>query len=318
MDAGLIARLSEISEEEARILQGGGVDMQLYNEKRRKSVEASKFLEGKLISIRTHTRFAPFPPHRHQFIEIMYVCQGAITHVVGDEEITLHAGELLFLGCNSWHEIRAAGERDIGVNFLIRPAFFRAAFDMMDGQNALSDFIIDSLSGEGSADEYLHFAVADVLPVQNLVENLIWSLYNGESGSEKLNEMTMGILFLQLMQAPDLARAGGGAPRQVALRALSYIEAHYIDATLREFAARNGLAEYTVSRMIKGELGTSFRILLMEKRFSAAVHLLNTTELPVSEVIASVGYGNTSYFYRTFQQKHGCTPQEYRRRREEV
>ena len=51
---------------------------------------------------------------------------------------------------------------------------------MMDGQNALSDFIIDSLSGEGSADEYLHFAVADVLPVQNLVENLIWSLYNGE------------------------------------------------------------------------------------------------------------------------------------------
>ena len=83
MDAGLIARLSEISEEEARILQGGGVDMQLYNEKRRKSVEASKFLEGKLISIRTHTRFAPFPPHRHQFIEIMYVCQGAITHVGG-------------------------------------------------------------------------------------------------------------------------------------------------------------------------------------------------------------------------------------------
>ena len=56
----------------------------------------------------------------------------------------------------------------------------------------------------------------------------------------------------------------------------------------------------------------------METRFSAAVHLLHTPELPVSEVIASVGYGNTSYFYRTFQQKHGCTPQEYRRRREEV
>lgn len=144
--------------------------MQIYNEKRRKSVEASKFLEGKLISIRTHTRFAPFPPHRHQFIEIMYVCQGAITHVVGEEEITLHAGELLFLGCNSWH--RDPGRGGAGYwGQLPHPARLLPGRFRHDGrQNALSDFIIDSLSGEGSADEYLHFAVADVLPVQNLVE----------------------------------------------------------------------------------------------------------------------------------------------------
>lgn len=314
MNAKLLCRLSEVSEEERHILDGQGLDMQLYSEKRYHSVEASKFLDGKLISIRTHTRFIHFPRHRHQFIEIMYVCQGAITHVMsGGEEVTVRAGELLFLGCNSWHEIKPAGERDIGVNFLIRPAFFRAAFDMMDEQNALSDFIIDSLSGEGGADEYLHFAVADLLPVQNLVENLIWSLYDGTGGGEKLNEMTIGILFLQLMRTPDLAQTGGGAPRQVAMRALSYIEAHYIDATLRAFAVQNGLAEYTASRMIKAELGTTFRILLMEKRFSAAVHLLNTTTLSVGEIIASVGYDNTSYFYRIFQQKHGCTPQEFRR-----
>ena len=312
-------RLRVITPEEQRILDGGAVDKAAYTARAVFTVDSEKLLErGRLISVRAHTRFAPFPRHAHSYIEIMYMCSGKTVHRInGGEPITVHAGELLFLGRGASHEIECAEYEDIAVNFIVLPQFFDTALERIGADNALGRFNANSISRAGGSD-FLLFRVADVLPVQNLVENLIWSLYNGESGSEKLNEMTMGILFLQLMQAPDLARTGGGAPRQVALRALSYIEARYIDATLREFAARNGLAEYTVSRMIKGELGTSFRILLMEKRFSAAVHLLNTTDLPVSEVIASVGYGNTSYFYRTFQQKHGCTPQEYRRRREEV
>ena len=32
--------------------------------------------EGKLIAVRTHTRFIHFPAHRHNFIEVLYVCQG--------------------------------------------------------------------------------------------------------------------------------------------------------------------------------------------------------------------------------------------------
>ena len=236
MDAALLRLLSEITEEEQKILDGSSLDMGLYSDDRRDAVEAAKVVgDARPISIRSHTRFTAFPRHRHDFVEIMYVCQGEITHLVGGKAIHVRAGELIFFGRNTWHEILPAGKKDIGVNFIVRPAFFRTAFDMMEEQNILSDFIIASLAGEGAADEYLYFSVADKLPVQNLVENLVYSLCHPDDAGMRLNEVTMGLLFLYLMRLTDCAQTGGDAPRALALRALRYIDESYGAATLRQF-----------------------------------------------------------------------------------
>ena len=163
----------------------------------------------------------------------------------------------------------------------------------------------------GERRRYLHFAVADVLPVQNLVENPhLVPLQRGRAAA-KAKRDDHGHPLPPAHAGPDLARTGGGAPgRWLCATLKGYIE----EAPLYRrypagFAARNGLAEYTRQpHVIKGELGTSFRILLMEKRFSAAVHLLNTTDLPSARSSRQWVATATSYFYRTFQQKHGCTP----------
>jgi AraC-like DNA-binding protein/mannose-6-phosphate isomerase-like protein (cupin superfamily) len=314
VDRMLLNRLSRISEEEQSILKGHSIDMNLYSDVHKDMVDADKLIgNARLITIRAHTRFAYFPRHRHDFVEIMYVCTGVVTHMVGDQSIPVRAGELLFLGRNTWHEILPAGRDDIAVNFMIRPTFFHTAFDMMDEQNELSDFIIASLAGEGTANEYLHFAVADVLPVQNLVENLIYSLCGYEEVSEKINEVSMGLLFLQLLRVTARAKTGGGAPRPLALRALSYIDENYTNATLRQFAKQNSVPEYAASRIIKGQLGASFQQLLQGKRFFVARKLIRTTSLPIARIITLVGYENTSYFHRAFQKKYGMSPQQYRR-----
>ena len=40
-------------------------------------------LQGQMITIRPHTRFVAFPRHSHNYVEIMYVCTGQITHIIG-------------------------------------------------------------------------------------------------------------------------------------------------------------------------------------------------------------------------------------------
>ena len=45
-----------------------------------------------------------------------------------------------------------------------------------------------------------------------------------------------------------------------------------------------------------------------------AAYLLSSTTLPVADIIESVGYDNTSYFYRKFKEKYGMSPKEYRER----
>ena len=155
--------------------------------------------KGSLINIRTHTRFIAFPKHRHDYIEIIYMCSGSTTHIINnDTKIVLEQGNLLFLNQFSYHEILPAGENDIAVNFIVRPEFFDVAFDMMEEENVLRKFIVSTLCNNTDEAAYLHFNVADILPIQNLVENMVWSLVNKQSNSRRINQTTMGLLFLRL------------------------------------------------------------------------------------------------------------------------
>lgn len=43
--------------------------------------------EGKLITMWPHTRFAYFPKHTHNYIEMVYMCHGTTTHRINDHEI---------------------------------------------------------------------------------------------------------------------------------------------------------------------------------------------------------------------------------------
>lgn len=317
MNAALLAHLSPISEEEQELLAGGSLAKERYSSSDRGyTFDSQKLMRrGQLIDIRIHTRFVDFPKHAHNFVEFMYMCQGSTRHRInGQISLTLEAGDLLLFSPGCSHSIEAAGEQDLAVNFMVQPAFFHTAFELMEGENVLSDFILDSLTGKNARTQYLHFRAAHLLPVQNLLENLIWSLGGNGKPDSRINQLTMGLLFLHLLQEGTAAENGVflSYRRQIALRALQYLDEHYVDATLTEFAASEHMPVPQLSRLIKTELGSSFRDLLAAHRFSEAEKLLQRTNLPVTDIIAAVGYANSSYFYRRFYEKRGCTPQQFR------
>lgn len=108
------------------------------------------------------------------------MCQGCTTHIANGNRIELKAGELLFLGQGATQEILPAGRDDIAVNFIILPQFFGKVLEMLDtDKTPLRNFLVDSLGTNCGNTGYLYFQVADVLPIQNLVENLIWTLLLG-------------------------------------------------------------------------------------------------------------------------------------------
>ena len=46
---------------------------------------------------------------------------------------------------------------------------------------------------------YFHFKVSEVLPIQNLIENLIWSAISNQDNTRDITQYTMGLLLLHLM-----------------------------------------------------------------------------------------------------------------------
>ena len=84
MNQEIIRQLGVVTPEEEAILAGRReIDRTLYMERPDMVVDSKKLLEhGKLISLRPHTRFVHFPKHTHNYVEMVYMCQGATTHIV--------------------------------------------------------------------------------------------------------------------------------------------------------------------------------------------------------------------------------------------
>lgn len=316
MNSQIIDRLSVITEEEQEILKGRQeIDTTRYTKEKTLVIDSGKMLDhGKLIRIRPHTRFVHFPKHRHNYVEVIYMCQGQTTHIIDGNQVILKAGELLFLNQNALQEILPAKEADIAVNFIILPEFFDTAFRMMgEEENSLRDFLISCLRHENRFGNYLHFQVADILPIQNLVENMVWTLLNNQPAKRSVNQITMGLLFLQLMHYTDRIHAHADSPDQhLIFQVLRYIDEHYRDGELTELAALLGYQVPWLSRQIKRLLGRTYKELLQIKRLNQAAFLLQTTRLPITDICAAVGYDNTSYFHRMFRAHYHMSPKEYR------
>ncbi len=364
MNTELLTYLESITTEEQAILDGQlNIRRDLYTSKKDFIIDSQKLLEkGRLIELRLHTRFAHFPRHRHDYVEMVYMCSGSTTHIINDSDrITLQEGDLLFLNQNATQEILPAGLHDIAVNFIILPEFFDRSLSMIEEENILRDFLISTLAKDSSPAAYLHFQAKDILPVQNLLENMIWTLIHKKSGTNTINQTTMGLLFMNLstfaesinqnaagqyeqnmvfsvlkyiethyknasltetmgllfMNLSTFAEsinqnAAGQYEQNMVFSVLKYIETHYKNASLTDICTEYSLPPYYISRLLKKFTGSNFKNLLQQRRLQQAAYLLSQTTLSVEAVMDAIGYENSSYFYRKFREKYGCSPAEFR------
>lgn len=316
MDENLLRELRRITpEEKAYRDSSAAVNEDIYMEPRSNVVDYKKLLEsGKTIDIRTHTRFVHFPKHTHNYVELIYMCSGETTHVINGDEIVLRQGELLFLNQNAVQEIYPAGEDDIAVNLIILPSFFDYSLTMLgDEDNLIRDFIIDCLKSNDRNVSYLHFRVADILPIQNIMENLIWTIHNKQINKRSINQATMGLLLLQLMNYTDLVDVGkDNESRELLMSVYRYVEDRYSDGSFTELANELHYDMHWLSKTIKQMTGKNYTDLLQEKRMRQAAYLLRTSGLNVADVAVAVGYENISYFHRLFHRTYGESPRNYR------
>lgn len=315
----LLNQLRPISPEEQSILTGeDAIQRELYTAQKDFVVDSSKMLQtGKLIELRRHTRFARFPKHRHNYVEMVYMCSGTTTHLLsGSKRVVLEEGDLLVLNQTVYHEILPAGAEDIAVNFIILPEFFDRTLVMLEQENFLRDFLISTLAGGDAQRPYLLFHGKGIVPVENLLESMIWTLLQRKTGVNTLNATSMGLLFLNLSAFSQTLRldASGQPEQNAAFRVLDYIESHYKSGTLAEISTLLDLPTYTVSRLLKKHTGSNFKELLQQRKLQQAAYLLANTTSTVDAVMASVGYDNSSYFFRKFREKYDCSPGEYRKK----
>lgn len=314
MNGEILDYLCQITSEEQAILDGRTtIDRDIYMQGGMNVVNSRKLLAaGKLITIRPHTRFIHFPEHTHDYVEVVYMCSGKTTHIVNGKKIHLNQGELLFMSQSATHEVCRAEKDDVAVNFIVQPDFFASSLAAVgDEETPLRHFLIDCLCGQNESQGYLHFRVSDVVPVQNLVENLLWTLIRKTPNKRKLSQMTMALLFLQLLGYTETLETEDSEEAAV-LKVLRYVESNYGSGSLSEAAELLHYDLSWLSREIKRRTGKTYTQIVQEKRLAQAAFLLKNTDRNVADIAVAVGYENISYFHRIFTAAFGMSPKHYR------
>ncbi len=94
----------------------------------------------------------------------------------------------------------------------------------------------------------------------------------------------------------------------------SWLMKHYAEeVSSAALATMSGLSERNFHRRFKRAAGQTPHQYLLQIRVDNARELLRHSNLPVEDIAAQVGYGDTSYFCKLFRKHSGQTPAEYRR-----
>jgi AraC family transcriptional regulator len=145
----------------------------------------------------------------------------------------------------------------------------------------------------------------------------LWRLCDEEGAPSRLLAQAAGCEILaelcRLVGSPFASARGGLAP-WAQRRCLDLMRERLSeDISLDELAAEAGLSTFHFARMFKQSVGVPPRVHLTRLRVEKACELLETTDLPVTEIAQEVGYSSNQVLARVFLKHQRMSPTDFRR-----
>ena len=320
MREDVLSRLSQINDEERKILDGeAAVNKKLYTAVSKDFIVNSHRLmqDGEQIALRRHTRFAEFPSHGHNYVEMTYVCSGEVTHIIKHREVKMRAGDALLLNRHTQHSVKKTGKNDIAINVMLATECFHSLASVLSISSPLSSFMAENIRSNGEAD-YMLFSTEGVPPLENLFENLAYAMVGNDFTSVDTVKNTVALILRYFSELPECTITSARHRSDAELlqaRIEDYLRTDFRTATLSELAAKLNLSVPYLSKRVRELCGMTFSRLLQEERFKEAIRLLDETDLPIGDIIIAVGYENTSFFHNQFRERYHCSPFRWRKNR---
>ena len=241
--------------------------------------------------------------HCHDFYEISYVVRGAVQHITPDTETFLTNDKCMILRPDDVHSFdeknnKSTFHRDV----LVSKDLFKTACDFLsptlfdeinnspsiptisfslDEFKSCEDSVKFFSSIENDQDKQSAFARAIVI-------NFL-TLYLKNRGPSKTANKKLIDDIIEIMKTPNVLQNG-------------------IPALIREVNYSHG----HLCRLIKQNLGRKLLDILTELRMEHAALTLKTTNVPLVDIAASVGYESLSHFISVFEKYFFTSPYKYR------
>ncbi|MCH3990712.1 MAG: AraC family transcriptional regulator [Lactobacillus sp.] len=240
--------------------------------------------------------------------EIWLILAGKATVRVRGKKLKIKPGNALFLPKDE--QIGAAmGKEALLVKMKFSPEMQLQALlppvELDQEESQIADQLNQKIDDEGCL--WLKNKLA-MRPAQ-LLEDTVNSYFNKDMFAAPLANAQLASALVYSIQAQRYTMAGD--VNQVVFEGSTldgFIDAHYMDVTLKQAADYFGFNENYFSTLVKNKTGKSFVDHVNERRMIEAKRLLAQPDMSLKEVIHTIGYTSKSFFYKKFSEYYGTTP----------
>ncbi len=297
------------------LIDGKAVMMLKFEDLKNEKVPADKKFHDMLIV--KHTRYSTVPIHVHDYIEINIVYKGNCKVIIKDKKRTLQTGDVCIMDTQVPHTIYDVNEEDVIINLLMSKQYFTTSFlNSISSNSIMSNFLASVLSEKKKHEHYLVFHCKQSENLNFLIEGLICEFYDSTPTSRGIINSFITLIFSELYKSyTDYEKHITMSKSQVYIGdILTYIEKNYKSCSLDETAKHFTFHPNSLSRLIKGKTGKTFKQLVQEQRLNRLAFLLENSDSSIENLISEVGYQNYGHVCRLFKQKFNETPSEFRNR----
>ncbi len=273
------------------------------NESTNIKVSNNYFFRNRDIYISKHDRFAAYPKHSHQFLEMNYMLNGTCDQIVDGKNVHLNKGDLLLMDVGCTHSIGKLSENDILINLLFRDQSISINFldDMRRSNSVLYDFLLNRVSGESNTVRYIIFRNNIDNDIRYTMEDIITEYYSKREFSNSIIKEYLSILLTKLVRHYHVSTDKRSPQQQLVIKILKDISEEFRDISLEKLAKKYDYNKNYLSNFIKREVGIPFTTLVMNQRLIQAHNMITSTNLPISEIIEDIGMKNKNSFYKKYK-----------------
>ena len=174
------------------------------------------------------------------------------------------------------------------------------------------------LKSYGFSEDRKIYNVGTDLEYQRIFRQIILELQRCQENYEEMLTLLLKnllILFSRKFSREQVSK-NGFLDKEMDDAVIYFNENYNHDINIEKYAESRGMSISWFIRSFRKHTGQTPMQYIVSLRINNAQVLLESTSYTISEIAEIVGYENQLYFSRLFHKQKGCSPSQYRKRRE--
>lgn len=266
------------------------------------------FLKNDEVSISEVRGSNRIPMHSHEFIEMIYICEGEVTHSYKGENTKLKKSGYIFIDYNQPHCLTEKSEDLCIIRCLFIPEFIDSA---LKNNYTFSDVLSNYLIGISPLTINSHKIFFDKNDeIKNELQHMLSEFENKEIGyTQIMRSCLIKILVLSMRNLNAQNRNFGAITR----RMIEYANKNFHKRKcLGELSSELNYSCSKLSNLFKNEVGITYTRYIQQTRIRVSCHLLLQTNMSVEQIAERVGYSDVRAYRKNFKSIMEITPLKYR------